>query len=196
MKIIGITGGTGAGKTTALFVLHELGARIVDCDGLYHDLLDSSKEMLSEIDERFPGVVRNGRLDRKRLGEQVFNNDRALSDLGAITHPYIERAVKADLEKERKSGRDLYAIDAIGLLEGGLVGMCELVVGITAPVEQRVRRLIEREGISEEYARLRISAQHGDDYYKERCTAVLCNDGDRAAFEAKCRQYFLDIIGR
>ncbi|MBR5381572.1 MAG: dephospho-CoA kinase [Oscillospiraceae bacterium] len=196
MKIIGITGGTGSGKTTALFVLHELGARIVDCDGLYHDLLDSSREMIEAIGEHFPGTVTDGKLDRKKLGRCVFRDEEKLRELNDVTHPFVVREVLADIEREKKAGRDLYAIDAIALIESGLADMCDIVVGVTAPVQQRVRRLMDREGISEAYALMRIKAQHGDEYYRERCDTVLENDGDREAFEHKCRQYFLSMIGR
>ncbi len=196
MKIIGITGGTGSGKTTALFVLHELGARIVDCDGLYHDLLDSSHGMIAAIGEHFPGTVTAGRLDRKKLGRCVFQDEAKLRELNDVTHPFVVREVLADIEREKKAGRDLYAIDAIALLESGLAEICDVVVGVTAPIQQRVRRLMDREGISEEYALMRIKAQRDDEYYREKCDVILENDGDREAFEQKCRQYFLSMIGR
>ena len=196
MKIIGITGGTGTGKTTALNVLRDMDAYIVDCDELYHELLVSSADMLREINERFPGVVNDGVLDRKKLGSYVFSDKEALRELGEITHPYVERAVISDMERERELGRKIFAIDAIALLEGGLVGMCDVVVGITAPVEVRVERLIAREGISEEYARLRISAQHDEKYYEERCSTVIRNDGSCEEFKNKCRKYFESVTER
>ena len=194
MKVIGITGGTGSGKTTALNVLLDMGAYVIDCDALYHELLRTSEELLNAIERRFPGVVVNGALDRKRLGEIVFGSREALSDLNAITHPIVEREMSKAIERERKAGREIFAIDAIALLEGGMTGECDVIVGITAPKEQRIRRVMEREGVSEEYARLRVSAQKDDEYYREKCDAVLCNDGTREEFETKCREYFESIV--
>lgn len=196
MKVIGITGGTGTGKTTALFVLYEMGACIIDCDDLYHDLLESSKEMLSAIENRFPGVTQDGALDRKKLGLVVFNDKQALRDLESITHPFVDREVLSIIERESKKGKELFAIDAIALLESGARRICDVVVGITAPLEARVSRIMKREGIPEKYARLRISAQKDDEYYEKNCDVVLRNEGDREAFEEECRRYFNNVTGR
>jgi len=152
--------------------------------------------MIAAIGERFPGTVTAGRLDRKKLGRYVFSEESRLRELNDVTHPFVVREVLADIEREKRAGRDLYAIDAIALIESGLADTCDVIVGVTAPEEQRVRRLMAREGISEEYALMRIKAQHDDEYYREKCDVVLENDGDRAAFEEKCRNYFLSIIGR
>ena len=92
MIILGITGGSGSGKTTALAAVRALGGLTLDCDEIYHQLLDSSPGLLSAIDDRFPGMVRNGRLDRKRLGNLVFRDKAALLDLNRIAHG----AVKAE----------------------------------------------------------------------------------------------------
>ncbi|MBR6259805.1 MAG: aminopeptidase, partial [Oscillospiraceae bacterium] len=108
-------------------------------------------------------------------------------------HPFVEESVLKDIEKEKKAGREMFAIDAIALLDGGLIGICDVIVGITAPAEQRIKRLMAREGITEEYARLRISAQHDDKFYREHCDTVLKNDSDVASFEKKCREYFNSI---
>ena len=84
--IFGITGGTGCGKTTALQAIRELGGIIIDCDAVYHVLLQTDKKMLAAIEKRFPGTVVDGVLDRKKLGPIVFSDDQALLDLNAITH--------------------------------------------------------------------------------------------------------------
>ena len=180
--IIGITGGTGCGKTTLLQEIARCGGLILDCDAIYHKLLASDAEMLASIDARFPGVVENGALQRKKLGAIVFNDAEALLDLNRITHSAVKREVLRCLE----SAPRLAAIDAIALFEGGLAELCDITVAVTAPAEDRVRRLMARDGISEEYARSRIAAQHDDDWFRQRCDEILENSGSFDAFATKC----------
>ena len=183
--IIGITGGTGCGKTTLLRELEKLGALVLDCDKIYHELLKTDAALLSAIGERFPGTVVDGALQRKRLGAIVFADEAALADLNDITHA----AVKAEVLR-RLEGAELAAIDAIGLFEGGLAALCDVTVAVTAPLEDRIRRLTAREGISEEYARSRIAAQHDDDWFRQKCHHVLENNRDLETFQAKCLAFF------
>ena len=106
--IIGITGGTGCGKTTLLNQIAAQGGLILDCDAIYHELLISDKEMLAAIDARFPGVVEKGALNRKKLGSIVFADENALQDLNRITHAAVKQEVLRQLETAPK----LTAIDA------------------------------------------------------------------------------------
>ena len=188
--IIGITGGTGCGKTTLLNLIAECGGLILDCDAIYHELLISDKNMLFAIEARFPGTVENGVLNRKKLGSIVFADENALLDLNRITHS----AVKAEVLRRLECAPKLAAIDAIGLFEGGLAELCDATVAVTAPEEMRVQRLMVRDNISEEYARSRIRAQHSEDWFRERCDRVLVNNKNIDAFRAECLA-FLHAIG-
>ena len=188
--ILGITGGTGCGKTTLLKAIEDLGGLVLDCDAIYHRLLTTDKAMLDAIDARFPGVIEEGALNRKKLGAIVFSDEQALLDLNAITHAAVKRDVLCQLE----SRPPLAAIDAIGLFEGGLAELCDTTVAITAPEEVRVRRLMERDGISESYARSRIAAQHNEAWFRARCNFILENDRDLTSFQAKCLA-FLQGLG-
>ena len=188
--IIGITGGTGCGKTTLLNLIAARGGLILDCDAIYHELLISDKKMLSAIENRFPGVVENGALNRKKLGAIVFADENALLDLNRITHA----AVKTEVLRRLEDAPVLAAIDAIGLFEGNLAPLCDVTVAVTAPEEARVKRLMLRDGISEDYARSRIRAQHREDWFRERCDYVLSNSGTLDAFATNCLA-FLDTIG-
>lgn len=187
--IIGITGGTGSGKTTLLNHIRDAGGVILDCDAIYHDLLKTDRDMLSAIEARFPGTVEDGRLDRKKLGAIVFADEKALQDLNYITHA----AVKAEVLRRLEVKPRLAAIDAIGLFEGGLAELCDVTVAVTAPAELRIRRLMARDGISEEYARNRIDSQHDDSWFRERCGYTLENDGDLDAFATKCVAFLRSI---
>ena len=180
--ILGITGGTGCGKTTLLKEIQKLGGLVLDCDAIYHELLLSDGEMLSSIEARFPGVVEKGSLNRKKLGAIVFTDEQALLDLNAITHSAVKQEVLCRLEEKPA----LAAIDAIGLFEGGLAELCDVTVAVTAPTELRVQRLMQRDGISESYARSRIEAQHEALWFRERCDYTLVNDEEIDAFATKC----------
>ena len=190
--IIGITGGSGSGKTTLLNLIRSAGGLVLDCDAIYHELLLSDQAMLAAIDARFPGTVENGTLDRKKLGAVVFADENALLDLNAITHG----AVRQEVLRRLKSAPSLAAIDAIGLFESGLAEICDVTVAVTAPLEQRIQRLMERDGISEDYARSRIAAQKPQNWFRSRCDRVLENDGDYQSYCVKCLDFLksLDIM--
>lgn len=197
MKIIGITGPTGAGKTTALSALEDLGGHIVDCDAVYHDLLVSSEPMLAELRARYGDQVfwEDGGLNRKALGAIVFEDEQALADLNAITHKYVGLAVDDYIKAARQAGVPAVAIDAIALIESGISNRCDCTLAVTAPDEVRVRRIMAREGISEEYARLRVNAQKREEWFRENCTYVLVNDcADAETFRVKARTLFEQII--
>lgn len=197
MMIVGITGPTGSGKTTALKVIREMGGCVLDLDAVYHGLLKTDAGLLGELDARFPGVIRNGELDRKALGNIVFADKQALSDLNAITGKYILAETDRQLEAAQRQGVPIAAIDAINLLEGDLPERCDVTVAVTAPVEIRVGRLMERDGISEEYARLRISAQQPNEYFEAHCDHTLRNgEGTQQAFAQSCRELFDRLLAQ
>ena len=190
--ILGITGGTGSGKTTLLNLIREKGGLVLDCDAIYHNLLQTDASLLSSIEYTFPGTVANGMLDRKKLGAIVFSDETALQKLNHITHAAVKKEVLRQLESEPS----LAAIDAIGLFEGGLAELCDITVAVTAPTEDRVRRLMTRDGISEDYARSRIAAQKEEAWYRSRCDVVLENSADHQSYSSKCLAFLKnrDII--
>ena len=194
MKIVGITGGTGCGKTTALQELEAMGALVLDCDAIYHELLESSAELLGEIENRFPDTVQDGKLNRKALGAVVFADSAALSDLNAITHKYVGLELQRRLREFAMTGGTLAAIDAIELFSSGINGRCFKTVAVISNKENRIKRIMARDGITREYALLRIAAQHDDGYYAERCDYTLYNNADMDSFRNDCRQLFKEMF--
>ncbi len=180
--ILGITGGTGCGKTTLLKVIEEKGGLVLDCDAIYHQLLTRDDQLLNAIEARFPGTIENGVLQRKKLGSIVFSDENALIDLNKITHG----AIKAEVLQLLETAPKLAAIDAIALFEGGLAELCDITVAVTAPEDVRIQRLMKRDNISEDYARSRIAAQHEECWFRERCHCTLENNGTEVQFREKC----------
>ena len=194
LTLIGITGGTGCGKTTALNILRSKGALILDCDEIYHGLTVSSEAMREELIARFGPVYDGTVLDRKALGAVVFSDPAALLDLNAITHKYVSAELTRLLTEHAVNGGELAAIDAIGLLDIEYAKKTLLNVAVTAPTEDRVRRLMQREGITREYALQRIRAQKSNAYFAEHCDCVLENTGTLGEFEAKCEKFFTEVL--
>lgn len=196
MTIIGITGPTGAGKTTALNELEKLGGVIIDCDAVYHELLKSDLTLQGELQSRF-GVLtdENGVFDRKKLGGVVFHDPAALADLNAIAHRHVVDAVKVILAQAEQEKIPAAAIDAIALFESGLADLCQSTVAITAPADIRVERIMAREGISREYAQSRVNAQNPEEFYTSRCQHTLRNDCASAQeFGARAETLFRSIL--
>ena len=196
MIVIGITGPTGAGKTTVLNVLKELGGEVVDCDAVYHELLRTSGQLRAELKARFGGEIfdETGDLRRKELGAIVFQDEKALADLNAITHRHILAELDRLIARAEAQGCPAVALDAVALIESGLGERCHVTVAVTAPEEARLRRVMAREGVGEDYARSRIAAQKPWSWYEERCDCVLRNDGAREALERQAAALFRKIL--
>ena len=188
--ILGITGGTGCGKTTLLKEIENRGGLVLDCDAVYHELLTRDDALLNAIEARFPGVVVDKKLERKKLGAIVFADESALRDLNAITHG----AIKAEIVRRLAENPALAAVDAIALFEGGLAQLCDVTVAVCAPEESRVERLMARDGITEEYARSRIRAQKSESWFRSMCDHTLYNDGTRREFEDRCAAFLDELL--
>lgn len=193
LTVIGITGPSGCGKTTALKELEAFGALVLDCDAIYHELLESNADLLQELDGAFPGTVINGKLDRKTLGRIVFADAEKLALLNKISHRYVMDETERRLRAFAMQGGLVAAIDAVELISAGMAERCDAVVGVLADEEIRVSRIMARDGIGREAALARIRAQKADSYYQTHCTHLLFNNADREGFAAACRQLYKEI---
>lgn len=190
--ILGLTGGTGAGKTSALEALRDLGGEVIDCDQVYNEILEGSDEFKNAINEKFPGVFsHDGVLNRAKLGQEVFAKRDRLDQLNAIVFRYLI----PELERRIMAADGLYAIDAINLFESGLDRLCDRTIAVTAPTELRVKRVMARDHISERYARLRINAQKQDEFYRGKCDCELNNATDSPEeFRKDARLFFEQLV--
>lgn len=194
MKIIGITGGTGCGKTTALNELERRGALLIDCDAVYHRMLETDRPMLDEIERYFPGAVIDGKLDRKALGAVVFTDEEALRDLNIITHRHVNIEIRRILREHAMNGGTLAAVDAIELFSSGFAKHCTATIGVIADRDVRIDRIMRRDGISREYAMMRVNAQRPNEYFIQKCSHVLENNGSQEEFIEKCRKTFEEVL--
>lgn len=175
MTVIGITGPTGAGKTTALNALRELGVEVIDADAVYHGLLAESRELKKALVSAFGADIldKDGQIDRRALAQAVYP-DR-LPELNGITHPFVVDEVECQIARAEERGYPGVAIDAIALVESGLARRCDAVVAILAPLELRIRRIMTRDGIDEAYARRRALAQKEEAFFRANSQYVLEN---------------------
>lgn len=177
MTVLGITGPTGAGKTTLLREVEKLGGAVIDCDAVYHKMLESDLTLQNMLEAEF-GPLRDesGSIDRKKLGSIVFSDPERLKTLNAIAWGAVVERTRELIEDCRAQGKTLVAVDAIALLESPLKELCQQTVAVLAPPEIRVRRIMAREGISEEYAWARVKAQRPDEYFSQRCDYTFINN--------------------
>lgn len=197
--IIGLTGPTGAGKTTVLHVLEGMGAAVLDADAIYHDLTVSSQPMRQALQERFgPDIYDDqGVLLRKQLGARVFGDAQALEDLNAITHRYIQLEIQRRLDQAQAEGKQVAVVDAIALIESGVADICHITVAVVAKAETRIGRIMARDGIDEVYARKRVEAQKPAEFFETHCQYALHNDGDDPGqLEQQATALFAHILHR
>ena len=193
MTAIGITGPTGAGKTTALEILAQMGFEIVDCDALYHQMLQTDAALRQSLTDAFgPVFLPDGQLDRKALAKRVFGDPAELAKLNAIVFPAVSAAVEQKIKNCSLKG---VAIDAINLVESGMGRLCDATVAVVAAPAIRLRRIMARDRLTLEQAQARINAQKPEGYYKGLCTYLLENqEEDKEAFEVLMRDFFTNLL--
>lgn len=195
MKILGLTGGSGTGKSAACTAFARLGCGVIDADATYRTLCDTCEPMLKEIQNVFGDVFStDGKLDRKKLGAIVFADAQKLQQLNAITHPYIRQAARDAFAAYSKRGWLLCIYDAPVLFEGQMETLCDKTCAVLAARNTRIARIVARDAITEEYAALRIDAQKDDAFYRERCDYVVQNDADLDTLYTQVRKIYEDMV--
>lgn len=177
MEIIGITGQTGAGKSTICRALVSRGAYHIDADAVAKSLYYKGAPILSKLQDVFGSQIltADGELDRPALAAAAFRDRDSTARLNAIVHPAVTEKIRAILDEQRKAGVQCVLIDAIALFESGEAALCDRTVGVIAPEVVRLARITARDGLSEADALLRIRAQHDESFYVSRCDDVIRN---------------------
>lgn len=179
--VIGLTGGTGCGKSAAAEYLQKKGAVIIDADRIAREITEPGQPALLRLAAAFPGILQtDGSLNRKKLGTLVFSDSEALERLNGITHAYIINEIEKRLAA---SSRPLTVIDAPLLLECGLERLCDCCIAVLADRSLRLQRIIERDHLTEEEAFNRIASQPEDSFYRSRCRFILENNSSLSALE-------------
>lgn len=189
MRVFGLTGGIGTGKSTVARMLREEGIEVVDADSIAHEITAKGKPAFEEIVRAFGiGILLpDGGIDRKKLGAIVFADPGKRAFLEAITHPAIAREIAEAIGKLESEGRDIAIVEAALIYEAGRKGRFEKVIAVRCDMEKQVYRLMARDSISKEEAELRISSQMDPDEKARASDIVIDNSGDIDATRAQVR---------
>lgn len=172
---VGLTGPTGAGKSYVCEIFRQKGFKIIDCDKIAHELTAKNAPILAELANEFgEDVVKNGELDRKLLASRAFDTKEHTKKLNSILHPAIA-------EKCKEEAQDLTVLDASQLFEANMQNDCYKVIGVLADEDVRIKRIIARDNITEQQAKLRMSAQFDNDYFIDNCDYIIYNNGENIA---------------
>lgn len=178
MKVLGLCGQSGAGKTTALDTLVSLGATVCDSDRVSREVMSKDTPCTREVTEVFgQEICRDGEIDRGALGRIVFNDREKLAVLTEITHRYIKAEIYRRMEEARQRGDGLFVIDAPLLFESGLDRDCDLTLAVVAQREKRIARIMARDGITRELAEKRLDSQIDETRLRELADEVIENNG-------------------
>ena len=178
MKLIGLTGGAGSGKSTVAQMLRDLGAVVLDADVAAHTVYEPGSLGFDLIEREFgPDYVRDGKIDRARLGELVFSDPEARARLNAIVHPLVREWMAAATASALMRGAEVVVQDVPLLFENGLERLYSDVLLVHVPAGMQIERLVDGRGLDEERARAIVAAQMPIDDKRERAGFVIDNSG-------------------
>lgn len=184
MRVIGITGPTGAGKSVVCGRLGDWDRiTVIDCDRVARDVVRRGEHCLLDLAVEFSSaiVTKDGELDRRRLAGIVFRDRKKLRRMEGIMFPYILDRIRGETAQREAAGDRAVFLDAPTLYQSGADALCEKVIAVLAPEGDRLRRIMERDGLTEEEARARMVSQPGDEFFEKRADYVIRNTGETSA---------------
>jgi len=191
VKIIGLTGGTGSGKSTVAAMVKKYGAAVIDADIIARKIVEPGQEALREIVKFFGQdiLLESGQLNRRKLGDIVFNDKEKLKELNRITHPHIINEIKKEIEIIKNNGEyNSIIIDAAVLIDSGLSLLCDEIWVVTADKEIRLKRIMERDRLEENSAISRINSQMSDAELITYADVIINNNGNLTEIEKFIQQ--------
>lgn len=194
MKIIGVTGGIGSGKSTVAHILQDLGAKVIDADRVARKVTRKGEPALDELVQYFGSEILSstGELDRQRLAEIAFSSLENVEKLNAITHPHILRKINSEIEKIKLKGNcETIVLDVPIPVREGFLDIADEVWTVTADKEVRIKRVMERSNLSYEEALNRINAQKSDEEYIRLADKVINNNGSVEELEKMVARLFI-----
>lgn len=195
MKLIGLTGGAGSGKSTVAAMFHELGAHIVDADEASHAVYAPGTPGFDAVVSTFgEDYVRGGEIDRQKLGELVFHDEDARQRLNAIVHPLVREWMAARTAEAAGAGAEVVIHDVPLLFESGLQDLYEDVVLAYVPERLQVRRLVEGRGMAEERASAIVTSQMQIDRKRDLAGHVIDNSGSLEQTRAQVTEVWSEIV--
>lgn len=194
--IIGLTGQTGAGKSSVREILCKKGAAVIDADAVAHDITDNNLDCIYDIVSHFSCLVLNekGKINRKALGKRVFSDKNELAVLNKIIFPYIIEAIEHEVLGYIAKGAKSIVIDGATVIESGCGKMCDVLVSVVAEEETRITRIIKRDGISKADAERRVAAQKPEKFYIENSDFVIKNDSTPAELERSVNSVLKNMV--
>lgn len=196
MKIIGITGPTGAGKSVLHNYFENKGIPCIDADSVYHQMLIPPSDCLDAIRYEFGDRVfaPDGSLDRAHLGAIVFASPEKLEILNRTVLGKVLCKIRSLISDYGQNGFNSVVVDAPTLIESGFNKECSAVISILAPAEMRIQRIMQRDSLTREKAELRIKAQKSDDFYRAHSDIVILNDEGQEQLESKMSEALAGIL--
>ena len=196
MKIVGLTGSIGMGKSTAANTFRRLHVPVFDADAAVHALQSRGGRAVAPIGAAFPGTVRDGRVDREALRHAVLGKDEALTRLERIVHPLVRDAERRFLAAARRRAEPLVVLDIPLLYETRGEGRCDLVVVVSAPAAVQRIRVLRRPGMTEARLAAIRARQMPDREKRRRADVVVATGLSRHAAQRAIRALVRDVRGR
>lgn len=190
--VFGITGGSGAGKSTVSNGFRKLGVFVSDADMAARAVVVKGMKCLDEIRAAFGDEViqENGELNRKALGKIVFSDKNKLELLNSITHKHIKEYIKNEIDS---AASEICAVDGAVIIGSPVMELCKKLVVVTANEETRIKRIMSRDNIERDYAKDRINAQNSDAFYLSYADYVIENNNDESELGAQIEQIYSKI---